>query len=105
MGCELVGTFLLCLLPSLIIENQTLANNDSSRVSHLLLRSCIQIKTGDSKYGGRLAYTLKEKRFLSIVHKGRPRAKKCFLSGIAQIGSVRGSVRTRSLAPEGPLTS
>lgn len=32
MGCELVGTFLLCLLPSLIIENQTLANNDSSRV-------------------------------------------------------------------------
>ena len=34
MGCELVGTFLLCLLPPLIIENQTLANNDSSRVSH-----------------------------------------------------------------------
>merc|ERR1719400_1083216 len=28
MGCELVGTF----LPSLIIDNQTLANNDSSRV-------------------------------------------------------------------------
>ena len=34
MGCELVGTFLLCLLPPLIIDNQTLANNDSSRVSH-----------------------------------------------------------------------
>ena len=34
MGCELLGTFLLCLLPPLIIDNQTLANNDSSRVSH-----------------------------------------------------------------------
>jgi len=32
MGCELLGTFLLCLLPPLIIDNQTLANNDSSRV-------------------------------------------------------------------------
>ena len=39
MGCELVGTFLLCLLPSLIIENQTLANNDSSRVRHFLFSS------------------------------------------------------------------
>ena len=34
MGCELLGTFLLCLLPPLIIDNQTLANNDSSQVSY-----------------------------------------------------------------------
>ena len=29
MLVELVGTFLLCLLPPLILENSTLANNDS----------------------------------------------------------------------------
>ena len=29
---ELVGTMVLCLLPPLILENKTLANNDSSRV-------------------------------------------------------------------------
>jgi len=32
MLVELVGTFLLCLLPPLILENSTLANNDSSRL-------------------------------------------------------------------------
>ena len=34
MGCELLGTFLLCLLPPLIIDNQTLAHNDSSQLSY-----------------------------------------------------------------------
>lgn len=32
MALVLLGTFLLCVLPPLIIDNQTLANNDSSRV-------------------------------------------------------------------------
>ena len=41
MGCELLGTFLLCLLPPLIIDNQTLANNDSSRVNYKFCFSCI----------------------------------------------------------------
>jgi len=35
--CEFAGTFLLCLLPPLILENQSLANNDSTKLVRAML--------------------------------------------------------------------
>jgi len=54
MACELVGTFLLCLLPSIIIENQTLANNDSSRVWRgvLVAGTVLTVVTGGMETSG-----------------------------------------------------
>lgn len=42
---ELVGTMVLCLLPPLILENKTLANNDSSRVIRGALVGCTVLGT------------------------------------------------------------